>query len=287
MPAQPFSSESGAISHEHSPQRPAHKPLATPLSPPLKWAGGKRWLVPQLLHLFEPFRDTHRLVEPFCGGLSVSLGCQPDVALLNDINPHLINFYQHAKQGFRPAFAMRNERDGYFAARDTFNHLILQNKANTIEGASLFYYLNRTGFNGLCRFNQKGLYNVPFGRYKTIPYREDFSPYSTVMADWKFTNTDFELLTVDSEDFIYADPPYDSTFTQYSQGGFSWEDQQRLATWLAAQGGPVVASNQATDRIIELYTKLGFTVTTLPAPRRIACNGDRQPALEMLATKNI
>lgn len=257
------------------------------LTPPLKWAGGKRWLVPRLQTLFAPFAETHRLVEPFCGGLSVSLGLQPDVALVNDINPHLVNFYEQVKTGFRPKFAMKNDRDAYFSARDAFNHLILQNKAMSVEGASLFYYLNRTGFNGLCRFNQKGLFNVPFGRYATINYREDFTPYAPIMADWKLSNVDFELLTVDAEDFIYADPPYDVEFTQYSQGGFTWNDQQRLATWLASVPGPVVASNQATERIVTLYKDLGFTVETLPAPRRIACNGNRQPALEMLATKGV
>lgn len=80
-------------------------------------------------------------------------------------------------------------------------------------------------------------------------------------------------------------PPYDGAFTRYQAGGFSWADQVRLAEWLAAHPGPVLASNQATPRILSLYGQLGFTLWALPAPRRIACNGDRSPALEMLAAR--
>ncbi|MDT7924708.1 MAG: DNA adenine methylase, partial [Chlorobiota bacterium] len=68
-------------------------PVRHTLEPPLKWAGGKRWLVPYIRRLWAAHRH-RRLVEPFCGGLSVTLGLQPERALLNDINPHLINFFR-------------------------------------------------------------------------------------------------------------------------------------------------------------------------------------------------
>ena len=76
-------------------------------------------------------------------------------------------------------------------------------------------------------------------------------------------------------------------FTEYSQGGFTWDDQVRLAQWLAKHPGPVVASNQATKRIVELYRGLGFQLTLLDGPRRISCTGDRTPAKEILAVRNI
>ncbi|HKF94000.1 MAG TPA: DNA adenine methylase, partial [Gammaproteobacteria bacterium] len=87
------------------------------------------------------------------------------------------------------------------------------------------------------------------------------------------------------EDFIYADPPYDVEFTTYSSGGFSWDDQVRTAKLLAAHPGPVVMSNQATPRIIELYERLGFQLRYFDAPRRISCTGDRTAAREVLAIK--
>ena len=100
-------------------------------------------------------------------------------------------------------------------------------------------------------------------------------------------NANFENVPLDKDDFIYADPPYDVEFTAYAKGGFTWDDQVRTAEWLAAHPGPVVLSNQATPRIVTLYRKLGFKLRFLMAPRLISCNGDRTPAKEVLATKNI
>lgn len=257
------------------------------LAPPLKWAGGKRWLVP----LLQPLWEKHgggRLVEPLCGGLAVALGLQPKRALLNDINEHTINFYLWLKQGLRPdGLEMENNREHYYAARERFNDLLRAGKANTREAARLFYYLNRTGYNGLCRFNSRGEFNVPFGRYKRINYANDFSAYRGAFAAWEFTNKPFEQVRLRKTDFVYADPPYDVEFRQYAKEGFGWEDQERLAEWLARHRGPVVLSNQATDRVKQLYKNLGFTVKELDAPRRISCTGDRTPAREVLATRNV
>lgn len=256
------------------------------VKPPLKWAGGKRWLVPHLKAIWEN-HSGKRLVEPFAGGLAVSLGLMPDVALVNDINPHLINFYQLLKKGHSIDLPMKNNRTTYAQYRNRFNRLIKEGRANIPEAASLFYYLNRTGYNGLCRFNQSGEYNVPFGKYATINYLTDFSDHKAAFANWSFFNTDFEKLPIQKNDFIYADPPYDVQFTQYSKDGFTWEDQVRTAEWLAAHKGPVVLSNQATPRIVKLYKQLGFELHYLQAPRMINCNGDRSKAREVLAVKNI
>lgn len=256
------------------------------LTPPLKWAGGKRWLVPHLLPIWRG-HNTRRLVEPFCGGLAIPLGLMPERALLNDVNPHLINFYRQIKRGLRMTIDARNEEKVFYANRARFNELIKSGEADSPESAQLFYYLNRTGYNGLCRFNRSGLYNVPFGSYKTINYVSDFLQYRPVFKRWEFSNTDFEKLNTEPTDFIYADPPYDVDFTSYSAGGFTWEDQQRAAEWLSSHRGPVVLSNQATPRIVELYTRLGFELQYFDAPRRISCNGDRTAAREVLATKGL
>ncbi len=255
--------------------------------PPLKWAGGKRWQLRFLEPLWTP-NARRRLVEPFCGGLAVALGLRPTRALLNDVNPHLINFYRQLKEGLTPS-KFRNLKTPYYAARDEFNELLATGHGNTRRAAELFYYLNRTGYNGLCRFNRKGVFNVPFGRYKTINYfnADDFRPYVDTFRDWQFTNTDFDQVPLEPDDFVYADPPYDVEFTHYSKGGFSWDDQVRAATWLAKHPGPVVLSNQATPDITELYTSLGYTLRRLAAPRRISCTGDRTPAAEVLATRNL
>ena len=254
--------------------------------PPLKWAGGKRWLVPHLREIWKK-HETRRLVEPFCGGLAVTLGLLPKQASLNDINPHAINFYSWLKVGLRAQLSMENSEVHFYQCRERFNDLVTTGKGNSQDAAELFYYLNRTGFNGLCRFNKQGQFNVPFGRYTTINYKVDFGGYKEIFKNWNFTVGDFELVETDATDFIYADPPYDVEFTQYAKEGFSWDDQVRLAEWLRAHSGPVVLSNQATERVLKLYKKLGFKVKLLDAPRRISCTGDRSDAVEVLAVKGI
>jgi len=257
------------------------------LTPPLKWAGGKRWLLPHLEPLWVRAASP-RLVEPFCGGLAVALGLRAERALLNDVNTHLINFYRWLQRGLVVRLPLVNDKEVYYAYRARLNQLIKDpHTAASQQAAELFYYLNRTGYNGLCRFNKKGEFNVPFGRYKRINYVRDFRDYRLPLQNWQFTAGDFGDLAVRPDDFIYADPPYDVEFTEYAKDGFSWEDQVRLARWLAQHPGPVVASNQATARIVQLYKDLGFELILLQGPRRISCTGDRTPAPEVLALRNI
>jgi len=256
------------------------------LPPPLKWAGGKRWQLPHLRKLWEG-ENRRRLVEPFCGGLAVTLGLSPQRALLNDINPHLINFYRWLKRGLNISIEMSNDRSSFDSNRARFNELLRTGKGTTKEAASLFYYLNRTGYNGLCRFNQSGGFNVPFGKYATINYKKSFLPYKPVLANWEFSNTTFNRVAVEPDDFVYADPPYDVEFTQYSKEGFGWEDQVRTAEWLATHPGPVVLANQATPKIIKLYKKLRYNIRFLHGPRRISCDGNRAPIEEVLAIRNL
>jgi DNA adenine methylase len=256
------------------------------LRPPLKWAGGKRWQVPHLASLWEDHRH-RRLVEPFCGGLAVALGLAPRRALLNDANPHLINFYRWLQRGFVADIQMRNDESFYNRARMRFNALLHGRAATSAEAAALFYYLNRTGYNGLCRFNSRGEFNVPFGRYKKISYVHDFRPYAGVLAAWDFSAGDFSAVALEPTDFVYADPPYDVEFTAYARGGFSWDDQVRIAARLATHAGPVILVNQSTQRIRDLYRQLEYTLTEWDAPRRISCNGDRKPATEVVAVRNL
>jgi len=262
------------------------EPGVCPIRPPLKWAGGKRWQLPHLEPLWHPHRN-RRLVEPFCGGLAVTTGLVPDRAILNDINPHVINFYKWLKRGLKISFEMKNDETLFYTARRRFNALLASGRGDTSEAAGLFYYLNRTGYNGLCRFNSKGEFNVPFGRYTNIGYKADLTEYAQAFGNWTFTNSDFGCIDLTKDDFVYADPPYDVEFTQYSKGGFGWDEQVRAAEWLSNHKGPVVLSNQATPRIVKLYRSLKFSLKFLEAPRRISCNGDRTPAPEVLAVRNL
>ena len=189
-----------------------------------------------------------RLVEPFCGGLAVALGLGPTNALLNDANPHLINFYRWLQRGLRTQIPMENEERLFYRNRDRFNEILRTEEAASAEAAALFYYLNRTGFNGLCRFNRQGAFNVPFGRYKRIAYTRDFSLYQQAFAGWEFTSGDIEEVCLEKGDFVYADPPYDVEFTHYAKGGFSWPDQER--TDLTVLRGRVAESEGRKSLIV-------------------------------------
>jgi DNA adenine methylase len=259
-----------------------------PVRPPLKWAGGKRWLIPYLAKLWGT-HQARRLVEPFCGGLAVVLSLRPKRALLNDINPHAIEFYLWLKRGLRvdDAVEFTNDEISYYQRRSRFNELICSGGAGSAEAAALFYYLNRTCYNGLCRFNSRGLFNVPFGSYKWINYQRDFTIYRSIFRSWHFSSGDFSQVALQPGDFVYADPPYDVEFRSYSKEGFRWEDQVRLAEWLAKHQGPTVISNQATDRILRLYDRLGLQLRLLKGPRMINCTGDRSPAQEVLASRGL
>src|SRR5439155_19256373 len=133
-----------------------------------------------------------------------------------DRNPPLINFYSWLKMGLHITLRMENNEELFYSHRQRLNDLLQTGGAESAEAAGLFYYLNRTGFNGLCRFNSRGQFNVPFGQYKSIYYLRDFAPYRQVFANWEFVKGDFEVAPLRAEDFVYADPPYDVQFTQYS-----------------------------------------------------------------------
>ena len=182
---------------------------------------------------------------------------------------------------------MKNDASLFTTHRTRFNALLRDGKSHTREAASLFYYLNRTGYNGLCRFNRRDEFNVPFGRYKTIHYARDFLSYRKIFNHWKLTTGDFSDLVLQPTDFVYADPPYDVQFTAYAKEGFTWDDQVRTAEWLVEHPGPVILVNQATRRIRALYRRLDYKIRYLAAPRRISANGDRTPVREILATRNL
>lgn len=258
-----------------------------PLRPILKWAGGKRWQVPYLVDYYAR-SNSERLVELFGGGMAVSLAFRPKKALINDINPHLINFYKTLKSGNFKETPLVNDEETFYGNREAFNELIKKEKFETPEAASYFYYLNKTCFNGLCRFNKKGEFNVPYGKYtRGLKYENNLSEYKEQFKFWEFSTGDFTSISLKETDFVYADPPYDVDFQRYTKEGFGWEDQVRIAEFISSLESPSVLVNQATDRIVDLYTKLGFSISFVDAPRSISCNGDRRAMKEVIALMNI
>jgi len=260
------------------------------LTSPLKWAGGKRWIVPTLREHFEPYKGS-RLVEPFCGGLSVALGLEPKTALLNDINPLLMGFYKNLKRGLDINLRVKNDEGYYYRMRERLNRHLRAKRFDDPEASALFLALNKSCFNGLVRFSvdkETGVmrFNVPFGKYSSINIPSDLSEYKTALRGWSLSCKDFARLSIRSSDILYLDPPYDhqgTGFTEYAGGKFSWEDQVRLAHWAVSHNVPTIISNHNTPRIRELYRDLGFTLSTVKVRRSIGAKS-RKSASEIIAT---
>lgn len=254
----------------------------------LKWAGSKVSVMEQLRpHL----PKAKRLVEPFAGSCAVMMNTDYEEYLIADVNDDLINLYlmiQSDTEYFLKKeleWPSLNTEFNYKAQRILFNTL----SKDSFNHPFRFLYLNRHCFNGLCRYNSKGEFNVPYGNYKKsyYPINEILAFYDKAMAtsivclEWQDT-----LSLVDDGDGIYCDPPYmGSGFTKYHTAGFSDADQEALAVALKdindSQGNPVTVSNSLAAK--ELYLDLGFTVHEIEAPRKIAANGNRKSATEIIA----
>ena len=227
--------------------------------PFLKWAGGKRQLMPELIrHLpadFENGRYT-KYVEPFLGGGALFFNVIKqykfiEEAILLDANPDLINCYESVKYDidnlielldkyeFEYLSLSAEERlDYYLRMRKAYN--IQKIKEHNTTSAALMIFLNRTCFNGLYRLNKKGLFNVPHGKYKSpkICDRENLRAASDALQKALLICGDFTNCSehLSQETFVYFDPPYrpisqTATFNSYSKDAFSDSDQIRLANF--------------------------------------------------------
>lgn len=243
--------------------------------PFLKWAGNKYRILDKILkHL----PQGKRLVEPFVGSGAVFLNSQYHRYLLAETNPDLINLYRIIKEDGPEfiEFARRymdlknNNPNRYYALRELFNET-----DDVWTKSALFIYLNRHGYNGLCRYNKSWQFNVPFGTYKKPYYPEEqLRHFHSISQNARFACQDFRHTMQKAKygDVIYCDPPYaplseTANFTHYGGTGFDTTDQEDLvahARDCQARGIPVIISNHDTTYTRELYqdAKLkGFRVT--------------------------
>ena len=262
--------------------------------PFLKWAGNKFRLMDKIDNLLPTGK---RLIEPFAGSAAVFLNTNYSNYLLSDSNADLINLYNLLKeQGAdfinycRPYFNKKyNNETAYYELRRQFN-----SSRSIRKKSALFLYLNRHGYNGLCRYNMKGGYNVPFGRYKKPYFPEnEMLVFAEKAKNATFIHEDFSIVMQQSikGDVIYCDPPYaplskSANFTQYSAGGFNLDQQEYLADISArksAQGIPVLISNHNTSFTLKTYHQ-AQKIAKFKVQRYISCNGNkRKSAGELLA----
>lgn len=266
------------------------------LRPFLKWAGNKFRIIDKVK---KRLPNGTRLVEPFTGSGAVFLNTDYNEYLLCDSNRDLIDLYtilrdegaafiDHARTYFEGHL---NNEASYYELREEFNAARKKEKR-----AALFLYLNRHGYNGLCRYNAKGRFNVPFGRYKRPYYPEkEMLDFHTKAQRAEFQLNDFEhtLSQTRKGDVVYCDPPYvplsaSASFTSYSAGGFTIAQQQQLAHLAqqnALRGIPVLISNHNTELTRRIYTEAGGECgRAFSVQRFISCQGKRRnKASELLA----
>ncbi len=250
----------------------------------LKWAGGKFRLIEKLT----PHLQGRKLIEPFVGSGAVFLNIQFERYLLGDINPDLIELYQILKQEKQSFISYtktlfcndNNNQETFLAYRKEFNQ-----GATGKRRAALFIYLNRHGFNGLCRYNQSGQFNVPFGKYKKIYFPEkEFNYFLTRIKKAQFVCGDFVAVMNRSRkgDVVYCDPPYvplspTASFSSYAAQGFSYDQQVELAfkaKHLANRGVKVVISNHDNEITRKIYEDA--SIESFPVRRSISCDGKKR-----------
>jgi DNA adenine methylase len=264
------------------------------LRPILKWAGAKTKLVPAIQCLLPPNRS--RLVEPFIGSGAVALNLDFADNLLADANPDVVSVYEALSK--TPTRFVRDCRAMFAPKYNTasaFNEL--REEFNASRGryrrACIFIYLNRHGYNGLCRYNRSGGFNVPFGRYDA-PYfpEKEFASFRSLLARSTVKCADFRGIIAEAGegDVVYCDPPYSpisetANFTSYATGGFFHQDQLDLVQSCrdaANRGAFVVLSNHDTVVTRSLYRQADRLVE-LQVSRVISCDSaNRKKVAELL-----
>jgi DNA adenine methylase len=264
--------------------------------PFLKWAGGKRQLLPELLaHAPGPPGSRATYYEPFLGGGALFFAQRPRRAVLADVNERLIRTYRGVRNHVDDVIALLrrypHDRAFFYGLREKDI-----DPASDAEVAAWFIYLNRTGYNGLYRVNRSNRYNVPFGRYRnpTICDEPTLRACSAALAGADLRVQDFEDVVRKARrgDFVYFDPPYvplsaTSSFTSYTSGGFGAGDQVRLrdaARRLKEKGVRVLLSNSSAPSVQALYED-GFRKVEVPAARVVNSKAERRGAVvELLIT---
>ena len=271
--------------------------------PIVKWVGGKRQLLSELLARFPVSFEAYH--EPFVGGGAVFFDLEPARGSISDLNRKLITLYRsvrdHPERVIDRNREHRYEEDYYYEARSKFNALFDRDTRSTdemVRAASLFIYLNRSGFNGLYRENSSGEFNVPFGRHTNpdLVRERQIRHASAVLSNVDIYNTDFEYVLGEASagDLVYFDPPYEpvsetADFTEYQADGFDTADQRRLrdvAVALDEAGVHVLLSN--SPPVAELYADHEpFRVDTVDAARTVSRDAENRDSVAEIIISNV
>ena len=278
-------------------------PLVRPF---LKWAGGKKQLLPEIGKYVPKLTSKQTYYEPFIGGGALLFELQHPKAVINDSNRELINCYKVIRDSLDELLEelskdkYSNSETSYYEMRDLDRSTKEYENLSEVEKAARIIYLNKTCYNGLFRVNSQGQFNVPFGRYKNPNILDN----AVLRAVNKYLKRDtIELLNQDfakavpsanKGDFVYLDPPYDpvsetASFTGYDVNGFNRDEQERLKEEFDAlheRGCKVMLSNSCTDFILDLYKDYQDTIIKVRATRSINSNALKRGMVDEVLVLN-
>ena len=261
------------------------------MKPIIKYRGGKSKEINNFIEFIPNQYD--RYIEPFAGGAALFFYLAPNAALINDINSRLVNFYSAVRENFDSLKAeltrleltyrsnqmeyeqikmkdksrhVENKNEAlYYLLRDMYNGIVEKKYLD----ATLYYFINKTSYSGMLRFNSKGEFNVPFGRYKNFNTQLVSEEHSGLLKRTEITNEDyseiFNRCTVN--DFVFLDPPYDCIFTDYGnieQNGFTEDNHRRLAQDfrnLESRSLMVIGKTPLTEELYRPFIRAEYSKT--------------------------
>tara|TARA_B100000902_G_C27287477_1_gene905219 strand:+ start:367 stop:1170 length:804 start_codon:yes stop_codon:yes gene_type:complete len=223
------------------------------LKPIIKWSGGKK---DEIERFQEYIPEYETYIEPFIGGGSLYFHLNPEKAVISDVHNELIDFYTCIKNGLSNEIYQfmeehPNEEKTYYEVRNEMNI------ENQLDRAKQFYYLRKTCYRGMLRYNKKGGFNIPYGRYKNCNF-EDLKDenYEKLLKNTEIFKCGFEDIFNkynDEKNFVFLDPPYDSEFTDYGYCSFGKEEHKKLAQCFKETKNKCLMIIGKTDFIQELY----------------------------------
>ena len=234
------------------------------MKPLIKWSGGKA----DEIKIFDKYKpeNFNTYLEPFIGGGSYFFFLEHKKSVISDVHNELIDFYNSIKNGksneiYNFMKQNKNDEDTYYKIR---NNMVINNE---LENAKRFYYLRKTCFRGMLRYNKNGKFNIPFGKYKKINYEDLLNnKYYELLQKTKIYLKTYDFIFDnynDENNFMFLDPPYDSEFTDYGYCKFDKEEHKKLAQkfketkikCLLVIGKTEFIENLYKDYIIEEYDK--------------------------------
>lgn len=272
-----------AIADENKPEE-----ITLAARPFLKWVGGKRSIIAELLKRMPDEYDEY--YEPFMGGGALYFALQPKNAHLSDVNFHLVLTFKAVRDDVEGVIrqlkihARLHNKEYYGKARTK----LFKEKDGT-KLAALFIYLNKTCFNGLYRVNSGGGFNVPMGDYKNpaILDEANLRSVSILLQSADIEQHGFAQTEIHKDDFYYLDPPYHETYEGYSSAGFGDKEHTALAEFchkINEKGGYFMLSNSDTPFVRELYK--GYTIEVVSASRFISCKANQRGKENELLIRN-